>query len=153
MVFIKSRIFSLIKKIAEMNKTRKMLLLSMLGISVVVISMMVGGIGFSYDVIYDGEKVGRIADLSVYSEAKTIAKANVAHDNSEGLTLEAPKFVFNFSLENPDTSAKDLSASIISHSSDVLSGYLLTTIAQPSRLKVWSVQALLKTRLLTATLL
>lgn len=123
MVFIKARIFSLIKKIAEMNKTQKMLVLSMLGITVIVASMMIGGIGFSYDVMYDGEKVGRISDLAVYNEARTIAKANVAYDKSEGLTLETPKFVFNFSFEAPDTSAEELSTSIISHSDDVISGY------------------------------
>ncbi len=123
MVFIKARVFSLLKKIAEMNKTRKMLVLSMLGIAVVVVSMMIGGIGFSYDVIYDGEKVGRIPDLAVYTEAKTIAKSNVAYDKSAGLTLEAPKFVFNFSFEAPSTSAHELSTSIISHSDDVISGY------------------------------
>ncbi|MBR0450072.1 MAG: peptidoglycan DD-metalloendopeptidase family protein [Clostridia bacterium] len=106
-----------------MNKTQKMLVLSMLGITVIVASMMIGGIGFSYDVMYDGEKVGRISDLAVYNEARTIAKANVAYDKSEGLTLETPKFVFNFSFEAPDTSAEELSTSIISHSDDVISGY------------------------------
>lgn len=123
MVFIKARIFSILKKIAEMNKTRKMLVLSMLGIVVVVAAMMIGGIGFSYDVIYDGEKIGRIPDMTVYGEAKNIAKSNVAYNQENGLELTAPKFSFNFSFETPDTSAEELSASIISHSADILSGY------------------------------
>lgn len=123
MVFIRSRMISLFAKIKAMNKTYKMLALTALGAFVIVGSMMAGGIGFSYDVIYNGEKVGRISDLTVYSEAKTLAKSSVVHTKDSDLSLAAPKLHFNFSFEAPTTTAKELSAEIIKNSADVISGY------------------------------
>ncbi len=106
-----------------MNKTKKMLILSTIGAAVVIGTMMAGGIGFSYDVIYDGEKVGRISDLTVYGEAKSIAKSSVAHSEKSDFSLAIPSLNFNFSFEAPSTSAAELSSSIISHSEDVIKGY------------------------------
>lgn len=123
MVFISSRMISRFAKIKAMNKTLKMLALAALGAFIIVGSMMVGGIGFSYDVIYNGEKVGRISDLTVYGEAKALAMADVAHAKESDLSLAAPKLRFNFSFESPSTTAKELSKAIISNSADVISGY------------------------------
>ncbi len=106
-----------------MSKTSKMIILSVLGGAVIVGTMMVGGIGFSYDVIYDGEKVGRISDLTVYGEAKSIAEQAVVSDGNGAVSLSEPKLYFTFSFEAPSTSAEELSTSIISHSAEVVKGY------------------------------
>ncbi len=123
MVFISKRMFSVLEKLKAINKAQKMLILSMLSFVVVVGTMMVGGIGFSYDVIYNGEKVGRISDLSVYGEAKSIAKSSIVSSKDADSLLAEPRLSFNFSFEAPTTSAAELSTSIISHSGNVIKGY------------------------------
>lgn len=123
MVFIKDRIFSLLVRIKEMNKTYKMVALAMLGTAVAVFSMAIGGVRLSYDVIINGEKVAQISDMSVYREAEGLVLEAVAFDGESPLENLSPKFRPTLTVNGAGSTAEELSASIIANSSHIVSGF------------------------------
>ena len=100
--------------------------LGIIAFVVIIVAMMIGGIGFSYEVIYDGESVGRVKDASVLSEAKIIANLNVAHADGTQVAFTEPDLKYSFSFRGADTSAEQLSDRIIENSDSVVKGYAVS---------------------------
>lgn len=126
MVFIQDLVISLFERIKEMSKTYKIMALAMLAVTVVFLSMVIGGVGFSYDVICNGQKIGQISDLSVYEDARDIAAANVVSDDASSLELADLDFRLALTVNGGKSTAEELSSSILRNSSDVVTGYILT---------------------------
>ncbi len=83
--------------------------------------MTFGGLRVSYDVLYGGEKVAQISDLSVYRAAVSLAKDSIA--GGEEFEATAPSFKMVLTLNGGKDSAEMLSHHIITNSSDAISGY------------------------------
>ena len=132
MVYIKEKILSYIERIKSMTKTNKIIALSILAAGVAVLSLTFGGLSVSYDVIYNGEKVAQVSDLSVYRAAVKLARADIAG----GVNFEetAPIFKLRVTLNGGKDSAEALSAHIIENSSDAISGY---SISLPGKEKLY----------------
>ncbi len=115
-----------------MSKTNKIIALSIFCAAIAVISVTVGGLRISYDVIYNGEKVAQIKDLSVYRAAVDMAKSNIVG----GVSFEetAPKFKLAITLNGGKDTAEALSSHIIKNSSDAISGY---SISLPGKGKLY----------------
>ncbi len=123
MIIISDSKVSFAEYIRNMSRTVKMTALSITAFVVVIIAMMIGGIGFSYEVIYNGESVGRIKDSAVLSEAKLIAGLNVAHADNAKISFTEPDLRYSFSFRGADTSAAQLSDRIIENSESIVNGY------------------------------
>ncbi len=125
MVFIKALIFSYLQRVKEMNKASKMVVLSAVGCVIMIISLFCGGMRFSFDVVYNGEKVARIDNISVYREANKLAKQAVAADDMSDFELTAPTFVPVLTFRNDGSTAEQLTSSILANSSEALSGFVV----------------------------
>ena len=117
------RIFSYLERVKEMNKTSKMIALSVIGCVIMLISLFCGGMGFSYDVIYNGEKVARISSISVYRQATELAKASVAGSDASDFELTTPFFCPVLTFGNNCSTAEELIASILENSTAAIKGY------------------------------
>lgn len=104
-----------------MSKTNKIIALSILSAGIAVLSLTFGGLRISYDVMYNGEKVAQISDLSVYRAAVSIAKDNIAGGTAFEET--APSFKMVLTFNGGKDSAEMLSQHIIKNSSDAVLGY------------------------------
>ncbi len=104
-----------------MSKTNKIIALSIISAGIAVLSLTFGGLRISYDVMYGGEKVAQISDLSVYRAAVSLAKDNIAGGTEFEET--APSFKLVLTLNGGKDSAEMLSHHIIRNSSDAISGY------------------------------
>lgn len=104
-----------------MSKTNKIIALSIIAAGIAVLSLTFGGLRVSYDVMYGGEKVAQISDLSVYRAAVSIAKENIA--GGANFKETAPTFKMVLTLNGGKDSAEMLSQHIIENSSDAIFGY------------------------------
>lgn len=104
-----------------MSKTNKIIALSIIAAGIAVLSLTFGGLRVSYDVMYGGEKVAQISDLSVYRAAVSIAKENIA--GGANFKETAPTFKMVLTLNGGKDSAEMLSQHIIENSFDAIFGY------------------------------
>ncbi len=123
MVFIKAHIFSCLERVRKMSKTSKMIALSAVGCVIMIVSLFCGGMGFSFDVVYNGETVARISSISVYRQATKLAKDSVVGSDSSDFELTAPRLIPVLTFKNNGSSAEELTSSILKNSTDALSGY------------------------------
>lgn len=130
MLFTKEFLKIYLSKFRELDKHNKMILLSVVASLIIMVSAMIGGAGFSYDVVYNGETVARISDMSVYYEAEEIAKTHIACDTNADVKFAEPEFRVAFGLASRSTTAEELSDSIIKNSSELKQGYAVSVGGQ-----------------------
>lgn len=123
MINIKERIFSYLERVKEMNKTQKMIALSLLGCVIFLFTMISGTGGFSYDIIYNGETVAQISDFSVYQKAVRLAKDSVEVAGDSEFKITKPSFRPVLALGRKGNTAEELTAYILKNSTEALSGY------------------------------
>lgn len=88
---------------------------------VLLITLAVIGVRFSYNVIYNGRTIGQIASKSVYASAKIIAETSVT--SSEEFHINEPELKLVLSVNGGKDTATELSCTMLRYSANILQGY------------------------------